>query len=427
MLRVLITLCVMAGNQTAPTRAKKQRPWWVEQRTFVVPSTLQAEIQDLPDDVRLNYCYIVSKIVIETKKHPALYQPISSKYFNDFVGSKYQAYMEQLKDWQIININDAYLNADGKGFPKSYRLHPTAQAANKVKICFKKKKVQPQRDKSKLTDGVAAFVHENLKRLTVRTDLLHQADVIDEVDAEDAAEDIYFQAFNVHYSAKAKRLFHAAILMPKVARKNLILKSDASVPLFEYDVKSCMPVTLLGLIQDPAERATFTALLDGDIYTAIADESGVTKDRAEIKVDFLKFVNGGVHNYVFTFFHAHLPTLAALVLKGKGANKGMAWFGQRVESEIMVQEVPRQLMQAVTAPSSVNQLSHSLTSRGNSPDGILYIPMHDGWLGIEHDEQCIASAVRSEFHQRLGYWVTITKTKLATGEETELVNRPLHA
>jgi hypothetical protein len=407
-------------------RAKKQRPWWVEQRTFVVPSTLQGHIQDLPDDVRLNYCYIVSKIVIESKKHPTLYHPISSKYFNDFVGSKYQTYMEQLKDWQIIHINDAYLNADGKGFTKSYRLHPSALAASKVKICFKKKQVQPLRDKSKLTNGVAAFVHENLKRLTVRTDLLPQADVIDEVDAEDAAEDIYFQAFNVHYSEKAKRLFHTAILMPKVARKNLILKSDASVPLFEYDVKSCMPVIILGLIQDPAERATLTTLLDGDIYTAIADESGVTKDRAEIKVDFLKFLNGGVRNYVFTFFHEHLPTFAELVLKGKGAENGMAWFGQRVESEIMVQEVPRQLMQRATAPSSVNQSALSLTSRGNPDEGVLYIPMHDGWLGIERDEQRIASVVRNEFHRRLGYWVGITKTKLATGEETVLANRPLH-
>jgi hypothetical protein len=166
----------------------------------------------------------------------------------------------------------------------------------------------------------------------------------------------------------------AAILMPKVARKNLILKSDVSVPLFEYDVKSCMPVILLGLIQDPAERATLTALLDGDIYTAIASECGVTDSRDDIKREFLRFVNGGVHNYVYTFFHQHLPMFAELVLKGKDADKGMAWFGQRVESEIMVQEVPRQLMQTVTAPSSVNQLSNPLTSRGNPDEGILYIP-----------------------------------------------------
>jgi hypothetical protein len=50
--------------------------------------------------------------------------------------------------------------------------------------------------------------------------------------------------------------------------------------------------------------------------------------------------------------------------------------------------------------------------------------MHDGWLGIEHGEQRIATLVRNEFHQRLGYWVTVTKKKLATGDETVLVAGP---
>ncbi len=417
----------MAGNQTAPTRAKSDnRPWWVKQRRFVIPSTLQVHIQNLPEEIQVFFCYIVSKVVIETKTYPALYHPISSKYFNDFIGSKYRDFLNLLVDWKIIEINEAYQNDSGKGFPKSYRLHPTALAASKVKLDFKKKVAQPLRDKSELKDDVAEFVHENLKRLTVRTDLLPQADVIDEVDAEDAAEKIYFQAFNVHYAPKAKRLYHAAILMPKVARKNLILKSDASVPLFEYDVKSCMPVILLGLIQDPAERATLTALLDGDIYMAIANECGVTDSRDDIKREFLRFVNGGVRNYVYTFFRQHLPMFAELVLKGKGADKGMAWFGQRVESEIMVQEVPRHLMETGTAPNSVNQLSKPLTSRGNPDEGILYIPMHDGWLGIERDEQRIANVVRSEFHRRLGYWVTITKKKLATAEKPVLPTRPRH-
>ncbi len=210
--------------------------------------------------------------------------------------------------------------------------------------------------------------------------------------------------------------------MPKVARRNLILKSDASVPLFEYDIKSCMPVILLVLIQDPAERATLTTLLAGDIYTAIATERGITKNRDDIKDDFLMFVNGGVHNYVYAFFRQHLPTLAAWALGGKGAKKGMAWYGQRVESEIMAQEIPRQLIQAGTAHNNINYSTLPLTSRGSSADGALYIPMHDGWLGIERDELRIAEAVRKAFYKRLGYWVTVTKTKLATGQETVLVS-----
>ncbi len=78
-------------------------------------------------------------------------------------------------------------------------------------------------------------------------------------------------------------------------------------------------------------------------------------------------------------------------------------------------------MQMVNALNNIKQSTLSLTSRGNPDEEILYIPMHDGWLGIEQHEQQIADTVRNEFHRRLGYWVGITKTKLATGEETVLV------
>jgi len=295
----------MPENVAASTRAKKERPWWVQQRTFVIPSTLQARIQNLPEQIQVFFCFIVSKVVIETKKYPRLFKGISSTYFKNFIGSEYHDYLTTLKGWRIIDINDQYLNDNGEGFPKSYRLTATALAAPKVKVCFRKKQVHPLRDNSKLTDAVAEFVYRNLKRLTVRADLLPQADAVDEVAAEDWAEAIHFEAFNVHYSPKAKRLYHAAITMPKVARKNLILKTDPAPPLFEYDVKSCTPVILLGIANDPAERAKLTALVDGDIYTTIASECGVAKSRDEIKHDFMVFLNGSVPNYVHTFFNAH--------------------------------------------------------------------------------------------------------------------------
>jgi hypothetical protein len=405
----------------------RQRPWWVEQRTFVVPTTLQAHIQNLPEQIQIFFCFIVSKVVIETKNYPRLFEGISSAYFKNFVGSEYRDYLNMLKDWDIIEINEAYQNEDGKGFPKSYRLHPTALAAPKVKVCFKKKQVHPLKDKSKLTDDVADFVYRNLKRLTVRTDLLPQADPSDEVAAEDWAEAIHFEQFNVHYSPKAKRLYHAAITMPKVARKNLILKAEPALPLFEYDVKSCTPVILLGLANDVAEKATLKSLLDGDIYTAIASEAGETKERDDIKRDFMLFVNGSIQNYVYTFFYTHLSLLTERVMRSKRAEKGMAWFGQRAESEIMAQEVPRQLIQSGgMPPNSVNQSTQSLTCGGN-PEGILYIPMHDGWLGVERDEQQIAATVRGEFFRRLGYWVTITKANVATGTNTILLAGPPQA
>jgi hypothetical protein len=409
-------------------QVNRQRPAWVEQWTFVIPSTLQAHIQNLPPESQVHFCFIVSKVVIATKKFPTQFKGIQSTYFKNFVGSKYRDYLNSLDQWDIIEINDQYLNDNGQGFPKSYRLRPAALAAPKVKVCFRKKQVHPPKDKSELTDDVTEFVHRNLKRLTMRTNLLPQANTIDEVAAEDWAKAIHFEQFNVHYSPKAKRLYHAAITMPKVARKNFILKADASVPLFEFDVKSCTPVILLGITEDPAERATLTSLVDGDIYTAIANESGVAKARDDIKRDFMVFLNGSIPNYVHTFFNKHMPKLTQRVMGSKGAEQGMAWFGQRVESEIMAQKVPRQLMGSGSPSNNVqkNKLN-SLTCGGNPDEGILYIPMHDGWLGVERDEQRIAATVRQEFFRRLGYWVGITKTELATGTETVLLSGPPQA
>jgi hypothetical protein len=135
-------------------------------------------------------------------------------------------------------------------------------------------------------------------------------------------------------------------------------------------------------------------------------------------------VNGSIQNYVHTFFHCHLPSLTEIVMKGKKVEEGMAWFGQSVESKIMVQEVPRQLMKSGLVNNNSVQLqiqSNSPLTCGGNPEGLLYVPMHDGWLGVEKDEQLIAATVREHFFAVLGYWVTITKTKLATGEETILI------
>ncbi len=415
------TLPGMADNVAATTQAKKERPWWLNQRRFVVPEMLVGKMDGAPEEVKIILCYIVSKVIIETKKHPRQFAGISSQYFKDFIGSDYHDYLKILdSDWRVIEIRGAYWNGED-GFCKGYRLRPKALASPPRKVCFQKKQVHPLRDKSKLADDVIRFVHGNLKRLTVRADLLGQANVIDDVEAETWAERIYFQQFNVHYSAKAKRLYHAAITMPKVARRNLVLKSDPALPVYEYDVKSCTPVILLGITHDPAERATLKSLLDGDIYSTIASERGVTKGRDTVKEDFMMFVNGSIQNYVYTFFNEHLPALTEMVMKGKKADKGLAWFGQSVEAEIMVQRVPRQLMDLGTLHNNVqNHLTNPLTCGGN-PEGVFYIPMHDGWLGVERDECQIAATVRQEFFRCLGYWVTITKTELATGVKTVLV------
>src|SRR4051812_8041703 len=99
-----------------------QKPWWVKQRRFAIPSTLRDSIEGLSEVERLYYCYVVNKVRYETRDNPDQYQSISSKYFQNFIGSRYRQYIDQLRDWQIIQVSDHYLNASGQGFCKAYRL-----------------------------------------------------------------------------------------------------------------------------------------------------------------------------------------------------------------------------------------------------------------------------------------------------------------
>jgi len=429
------------------TKMRPERPWWVKQRKFVIPVRLRDRIENLPEEIQKHYCFIVSKVIVETKKRPQDFANISSKYFHDCIDSNYKDFIRRLEDWEMIQVNDQYLNDPESGFTMSYRLHPNVQRDVLVRIEFGKKKVQPLRDSSELTDDVAEFVHRNLRRLTIRPELVEQPNLIDEVDVQDWAVKIHFGQFNLKYSAKVRRMYHSIVQMPSVGRKNLMLKDNPAEPLYEYDVKTCHPVLLLTLVNDPVERERYTTLLKADIYKTIATEVGVAvDDRESLKEDFLCFMNGAEHNYYYRYFLEHLPALTGRMMAMP--KKEMARSLQRREAEIMTKEVPWLLMKHSAASTSFNKSSRNktgglnriaasagstnnstyfsipspLTSRGKSPN-TFYIPMHDGWLGIERDEMEIAAAVRECFYNTTGYEITITKTVLQTGVETVLLPR----
>jgi hypothetical protein len=402
-----------------------EKPWWVKQRRFAVPATLRDRIEGLPEQERLFYCYIVNKVRYETKDEPLQSEGISSTYFQNFIGSGYRRYVEQLREWQIIQVNDHYLNADGHGFTKSYRIHQEALEAPIVKIRFDKKQAQPLKDHSEITDEVADFVLANCRRVGVKPELANQGNEEAEVDAEDFAERIYWGQFNVRYGGKVQRLFHTIIEMPSAARANLVFKADPAVHLCEYDVKSCHPVLLLTIMEDDKEKAGLMDLLSEDFYSVVAKECGVDLARDTIKMDFLKFANGRTRNYFHQYFTCHFPRLTQYLDEHKD---GVAAFGQNAEAVILVNEVPRWLMDYAgraqpTGSSNLKPSKSSLTSWGN-PEDILYVPMHDGWLGIERDEVKIANHVRDRFRHYTQFWVTITKKDLVTGEQAILLEGP---
>ena len=377
---------------------------------------------------QINFCRIVSMVIIATKNNPAFFANIRSKDFKAAIGSDYRKYVDQLIAWEIIEANESYSNDPEKPFPKSFRLAGGSAAVQMEEIVFPMKVVQPLTDRSKLTDDVAAFVLRNLERLTVRSDLLPQANLVDWVNAKQWAKKIAWGQFNLHYSGGVKRMFHTVIEMPRIARRNLILKDSPTTPLYEYDIKSCHPVLLLALMKNDAERAAYLDLLAGDIYSTVGKACGIDADREDMKDDFLEFANGRSKNYFYKFFRVRFPQLVDRMdkIKKVRGHKQMARGCQEAEAKIMTQIVPRLLMASGNQDKAsilLNSTQRTLICVGD-PEEILYIPMHDGWLGIEKDEHKIATVVRDDFLRRVGYWVTITKTPVAGGEKATLLQGP---
>jgi hypothetical protein len=375
--------------------------------SFAVPNMLLDKISSLGVKDQINYCFIVSIIAIKTRKekHGGHFQNIHSKVWVNFIGSDYARYPAQLTEWGIIETNPkfAHGNADpDNNFSKSFRWTIQAEMSGTVKKSFKEKVRNPFEDTTELVNDQQKWIYNNLKRLDVSDYLRQIDDVVDDVDAEWDAKKIFFMIFNLHCGKKVSRLYHTVLTMRKDSRRNLRMLKEAGevIPqiLYEYDVKSCHPVLCLCLMSDPTERAEYIDLLDGDLYTTIAVAMGVTMKREDLKTEYMRFLNGLIHNFFYEYYREHFPVFIAEI--DKRGKKAMAICLQNMEADIMVAQVPLRLMEM-------------------SPKA-MFVSMHDGWIGVERDEKLIAKQVRRLFYEATGYHITLTKENLETGEETVL-------
>ena len=402
---------------------KKCYPKYVYQKKFVITSNLLTLIQPMDEETKKNYCFAVSLIIVLSKKNPNYFVEINKKVFHNFIGDDYHEYLNQLEKWGIIEINNNYSNFESNEFCKSFRI---IDNSNKVTISFNKKKIKPLLDKSVITDARSEFIFRSLNRIGVLNDLIPTDDLIDEVESEQWSEKIFFGKFDLHYSNKVKRLFHSIILMPSNCRKNLVLKEATAVQLFEYDIKSALPVILLTLTSDENERSKLKLLLDGDIYYTIYNNSGLGyQPRKKIKIQFMEFVFGSIQNYFFDYFKLNYPILSNNII---AIGKEMASYYQSKEASIITINIPDKLLEK----SYYNKISNEKNKINSNPSIIcvgtsgmsnnetLFIPQHDGWLGLEQDEEEIAKMVKKAFFDLTGYNVIITKKNLKTDQETLL-------
>ena len=171
-------------------------------------------------------------------------------------------------------------------------------------------------------------------------------------------------------------------------RRNLVYVE----PLVDFDVRTCVPVLLLTLFTDSDEQRRYRAMLDTDIYTEIAKETGIQMERKPLKKEFAKVVNAKNRNqswlrqhFILLFFKKHFPKFTREVFVRRS---DLARHFQGLESSIMIQSLGNWCRQV----------------------GAYWIPQHDGFLApLEHGVEIEKRAVQI-FEEKIGYTVRLKRT-----------------
>jgi|GEM_PF-1455365 len=395
---------------TKRERAIKERAW-LKIKVFCITSSLQRKMAadtTLTEEQKEWLAYIQSKVVTESRRNPALWVNIGTKYFKDRIRGNYKRWILYLKGIGELDVNNPYKAAGGDGWPMSYCIPKVALDSGVVKISFKRIKIQPPRAKPAQPSGdvVLEYAATNLKRLTVAERLLSGPDAIHDVLIHQFCWMAFHGFFGLRRGANCRRLYHGVIEMPKEGRANLQL-ADSSEQLFEYDVKSCHPVLLLNLFTDPTERQRYSQLLDADVYLGIAAAMQKALTRDEVKEHFLEAVNRSdralrvlEQKWVYQCFRRHFPIFTEQVLN---VRTDLALFLQNEEARLMVDEL----------------------GKWCQANRYLWIPCHDGWMGTAEHEPEIVAKVHDLFATVTGYAVTVSKVELISRKAVCLFTHPL--
>lgn len=395
---------------TKRERAVKDRPW-LKMRVFCITASLKRKMaadKTLTEEQKEWLAYIQNKVIVESREAPALYVNIGAKYFNDRIGSGYRKWIDYLIGKGELDENPSYLAGGDDAFTKSYRLTRTALGSGIVKVTYQRKKAQPPKSKPRQTSGdvVIDFVEKNVRKLTVPKTLVWGNDDIADSRTHESCVQIFHQRFDVNRGPQCRRLLHPVICMPKVGRANLQL-TDSTEHLFEYDVKSCHPVLMLNLFTDPAERQSYSQLLEADVYDGAAAVMQKALTRDEVKQDFMEAINRSERDlgvlekkWVYQFFRQKFPIFTEQVLN---VRTDLAVFFQNEEAKLMVDDLGR-FCQA---------------------NDYFWIPCHDGWMGTAQHEQQIVGKVHELFHSYCGFSVVVSKLELVGRSTLSLFTYPL--
>lgn len=225
----------------------------------------------------------------------------------------------------------------------------------------------------------------------VELDIKTVCDKIDEEITDPVKKESYicwlgrFMRKDFHGTVDSNGRLHTNITnCPKLIR--FCMKMEGK-KLVEYDVVSCQPFLLLGIMKDEDEKRRWYELIKKDIYTEIGKIIGSSETRDELKIRFYKEVLFGknhvtVNSKIFKELRKEFPKLCQTILDiKKGDYKAMARELQKFESDIVLGRV-------------------SLRCRIL---GLDVLTVHDSLFVKPEDKDVVSEIFDEEFERYMGY------------------------
>ncbi len=384
-------------------------------------------------------CLLVNKICwlqITAKKTPHGYLDYRAQKLSREIGlngSNFNFIINILVKLDIIEINHSYSNNKDKKHSKSFKF--TSKYAYQKPKLFEPRFIITSKETKKFIkvsdkklNDVENYIHENIKNITFSIGKSELLDLVKQnSDKKSVERSVYQSERNISAiisqkkeigsdcwmfsrSNKNGRLNNNITSLKKELRKYLIFNG---MPFVELDVHACQPLLLIDLynysesIHKNNERDIYYSLFKSNFYESFAALSGDLKLKDDIKLDFIKILNSK-HEEIDTFdiatksskliitrtFKKHFPVLWSEILKlktvkgylsaessQKGIHSQFAYFLQKLESQIVIDLIGRELMKL----------------------NIVFFTVHDCIAVIEKDVSVTKNIMESQFEKFIGF------------------------
>jgi hypothetical protein len=313
---------------------------WLRMKYYAITASLKRELDNstLSEQQKRKCCAVQNRLLLQLAYHDTSRVQIGVRLLQRDAGAHYLDFVIRLHGFKELDTDRDFLP---KSHCMSYWIPKAALGSGFVPVTYKMKRLPRFKRQEIAPDEVSQYALACMKRLRTPEKL----DLPDTPDRAAAIHEnlvgIELGNYQVRYGKRSEggRLYHRIIQMPRRGRRNLIYDE----PLFEFDVRTCVPILLLTLIDDPDENRHYHQLLSQDIYTEILIETGMPIDRDGLKKEFAKVINAKKRNQpwlrghpIFRYFRKHFPRFTDRVLV---LRTDMARYFQGMEASIMVQDL----------------------------------------------------------------------------------------